>query len=110
MVRVAVVGAGYWGPNLIRNFAACPDTHLVAVCDRDEQRLTKAIAGYAGVEAISNFDDLLQSPGSGRARRCFFTSTTTFGKPSSARHRYSSKVSYAKTAACSTCLTPTIRS
>jgi predicted dehydrogenase len=59
MIRVAVVGAGYWGPNLIRNFAACPDTHLVAVCDRDERRLTKAIAGYADVEAVPQFDDLL---------------------------------------------------
>lgn len=59
MVRVAVVGAGYWGPNLIRNFAACPDTHLVAVCDRDEGRLAKAIASYAGVEAIPNYNDLL---------------------------------------------------
>jgi predicted dehydrogenase len=59
MIRVAVVGAGYWGPNLIRNFAACPDTHLVAVCDRDEHRLAKAIAGYAGVEAIPQFENLL---------------------------------------------------
>jgi len=59
MIRVAVVGAGYWGPNLIRNFAACPDTHLVAVCDRDGCRLAKAIAGYPGVEAIPEFDDLL---------------------------------------------------
>ncbi len=59
MIRVAVVGAGYWGPNLIRNFAACPDTHLVAVCDRDERRSAKAVAGYAGVETIRQFDDLL---------------------------------------------------
>ncbi len=59
MIRVAVVGAGYWGPNLIRNFVACPDTHLVAVCDRDELRLAKAIASYSGVEAMPQFDDLL---------------------------------------------------
>ena len=31
MITVAVVGAGYWGPNLIRNFAACPNARLVAV-------------------------------------------------------------------------------
>ncbi len=59
MIRVAVAGAGYWGPNLIRNFVACPDTLLVAVCDRDAQRLSKAIAGYAGVDAVAQFDELL---------------------------------------------------
>ena len=59
MIRVAVVGAGYWGPNLIRNFSACPDTQLVAVCDRDEKRLGKAIGGLPGVEAVREFDELL---------------------------------------------------
>src|SRR5262245_52001732 len=59
MIRVAVVGAGYWGPNLIRNFAACPDTHLVAVCDRDEQRLAKVLAGYPGVEPVRVFEELI---------------------------------------------------
>jgi predicted dehydrogenase len=59
MVRVAVAGAGYWGPNLIRNFAACPDTQLVAVCDRDEKRLAKALAGFPGVEGVTQFDELL---------------------------------------------------
>jgi predicted dehydrogenase len=62
MIRVAVVGAGYWGPNLIRNFAGCPDTQLVAVCDRDEKRLASALRGYQGVEGIRDFDDLLASP------------------------------------------------
>lgn len=59
MIRVAVVGAGYWGPNLIRNFVACPDTQLVAVCDRDERSLDKALRGYPGVAAVRNFDDFL---------------------------------------------------
>jgi predicted dehydrogenase len=59
MIRVAVVGAGYWGPNLIRNFAGCPDTELVAVCDRDEQRLAKVLSGYPGVEPVREFDELL---------------------------------------------------
>jgi len=59
MIRVAVVGAGYWGPNLIRNFAACPDTQLVAVCDRDQERLANVLGGYPGVKAVPEFDDLL---------------------------------------------------
>jgi len=60
MVRVAVVGAGYWGPNLIRNFSACPDTELVAVCDRDEERLAKVLRPYPGVEAVDDFDRILR--------------------------------------------------
>ena len=32
-LSVGVIGCGYWGPNLIRNFTACPLTEVVAVCD-----------------------------------------------------------------------------
>ena len=35
---VAVVGAGYWGPNLVRNFRSSSDWELVAVCDLDVNR------------------------------------------------------------------------
>jgi predicted dehydrogenase len=58
-INVAVVGAGYWGPNLIRNFVACPDAKLVAVCDKDRARLDKVLAGYPGVEAIESHEALL---------------------------------------------------
>lgn len=59
MIRVAVIGAGYWGPNLIRNFVACPDTQLAAVCDRDDERLGDALRGYPGVEPVREFSQLL---------------------------------------------------
>ena len=62
MLAVAVVGAGYWGPNLIRNFAACPDTNLVAVCDKDPARLKKVLTNYPAVEGIQDFDALLARP------------------------------------------------
>jgi predicted dehydrogenase len=38
-VRVAVVGLGYWGPNLVRNFNELACAEVVAVCDRDVERL-----------------------------------------------------------------------
>lgn len=59
MINVAVVGAGYWGPNLIRNFTACPDTHLAAVCDKDAVRLKRVLAPYPSVDPIGDFDSLL---------------------------------------------------
>jgi predicted dehydrogenase len=58
MINVAVIGAGYWGPNLIRNFVACPDTKLVAVCDKDPQRLAKVITNYPNVAAFHDVDEL----------------------------------------------------
>jgi predicted dehydrogenase len=62
MLRVAVIGAGYWGPNLVRNFVACPDTELVAVCEPDAGRLKKVLAGYPAVEGIPDLDCLLARP------------------------------------------------
>jgi predicted dehydrogenase len=59
MIRIAVIGAGYWGPNLIRNFVACPEAKLVAVCDKDRARLDKVLTGYPGVEAIESYEVLL---------------------------------------------------
>lgn len=59
MIRVGVIGAGYWGPNLIRNFVACPETELVAVCDRDAGRLKKVLTGYPSVAGVGEIDALL---------------------------------------------------
>ena len=38
-IGVAVIGCGYWGPNLIRNFSSCKATRVVMICDRDRTRL-----------------------------------------------------------------------
>ncbi|MFN0195652.1 MAG: Gfo/Idh/MocA family protein [Planctomycetaceae bacterium] len=62
MIRMAVVGAGYWGPNLIRNFMMCPTTELVAVCDLDAGRLQKVLSQYPGVQPMTSFDELLARP------------------------------------------------
>lgn len=59
MIRVAVIGAGYWGPNLIRNFSTCRDTRLVAVCDKDPTLLNKVLASYPGVDAVDSFESLI---------------------------------------------------
>ncbi|AZN29013.1 Gfo/Idh/MocA family oxidoreductase [Flaviflexus salsibiostraticola] len=60
-LRVAVIGAGYWGPNLARNFAASPDWDLVAICDRDRAR-AEALARNTGGPAIAeSVDELLDS-------------------------------------------------
>lgn len=61
-IGVAVVGAGYWGPNLVRNFLASPDFHLLAVCDLDVNRARRVLGRYSTVEATSDLDAVLADP------------------------------------------------
>jgi predicted dehydrogenase len=54
-----VVGCGYWGPNLVRNFRALPDCDLKLVCDLDEKRLKHMRSLYPEIEADTDFDHML---------------------------------------------------
>jgi predicted dehydrogenase len=58
-LRIAVIGAGYWGPNLIRNFASNPDWDLVAVCDLDESRARRVIGVRSTVDVETSLARLL---------------------------------------------------
>jgi predicted dehydrogenase len=61
-LRVGVVGAGYWGPNLVRNFRGSPDWDLVAVCDLDEARAQKVVGDRSTVEVETSLARLLARP------------------------------------------------
>ena len=56
---MAVVGLGYWGPNLARNIAACPDTNLRYLCDLDADRLQRAAAPYPSVKTSADLNEIL---------------------------------------------------
>ena len=58
-LRVAVIGAGYWGPNLIRNFEACPVTDLRTVCDLDVERAKRVLGRHSTVTATASLDEVL---------------------------------------------------
>ena len=58
-LRAAVVGAGYWGPNLARNFRNSPDWDLVAVCDLDADRARKVVGARSTVDVMTSVSDLL---------------------------------------------------
>ena len=49
-IGLAVVGTGYWGPNLVRNVAGASGASLVAICDLDQERLAKMSGGVAVVK------------------------------------------------------------
>jgi predicted dehydrogenase len=57
-----VVGLGYWGPNLARNFAALRDAELTWVCDRSDTALAKAAAQYPDIRVSTDFQELLADP------------------------------------------------
>ena len=61
-VSVAVVGAGYWGPNLTRNLLACPATDLRWVCDLELSRARDVVGARTAVSVTDTFDDVLNDP------------------------------------------------
>jgi predicted dehydrogenase len=59
VIRVAAVGAGYWGPNLIRNLSELPGAELRVICDEDEERLRKIGRRYPGVALVTDLEAVL---------------------------------------------------
>ena len=59
-VGVAVIGYGYWGPNLVRNFANTDGAEVVAVSDLDAQRLSSVNRQRPGIVTTTDYRDLLK--------------------------------------------------
>src|SRR4051812_5389396 len=59
-LRVGIVGAGYWGPNLIRNFSSCPLTEVAAVCDASPARLEAIGRTHGHLTLVGSLDQLLE--------------------------------------------------
>ncbi len=61
MLNIAVVGCGYWGPNLIRNFGSLSECKVKLVCDADADRLAYIKELNPSVETTSEFDNLVKN-------------------------------------------------
>jgi predicted dehydrogenase len=61
-IGAAVVGCGYWGPNLVRNLSETPEFHLHALCDKDPDPLAALGRRYPQARTVSDFDDVLADP------------------------------------------------
>lgn len=59
MIRIGVVGCGYWGPNLIRNFITYPNTDLIWACDLDAKRMGEILSPYPGVRQTTEYQEML---------------------------------------------------
>src|SRR5579872_4795908 len=62
-IKVGVVGCGYWGPNLIRNFRSLSDCTLKMMCDVSETRLTHLRSLYPEVEGATDYGHVLNGAG-----------------------------------------------
>ena len=58
--KVGIIGYGYWGPNLARNFYELPSAHLVAIADVQEERLKRAKSRYPGVALVTDYQELFK--------------------------------------------------
>jgi predicted dehydrogenase len=62
MIKIGIIGYGYWGPNLVRNFAESSTGIVAAVADLDEKKLELVRKRYPGVKTTTDFQDLLRDP------------------------------------------------
>lgn len=59
-LSIGVVGCGYWGPNLVRNFRTIANCNVKAICDVNEGRLRHLKSLYPEVETVNNFERFLE--------------------------------------------------
>ncbi|HKY30835.1 MAG TPA: Gfo/Idh/MocA family oxidoreductase [Pyrinomonadaceae bacterium] len=58
MIRVGVIGYGYWGPNLVRNFMEASGSTVAAVCDMRSERLATLNSRYPSIRTLNSCDEL----------------------------------------------------
>jgi predicted dehydrogenase len=61
MIKLGVIGYGYWGPNIVRNFSAHQDCKVVAVCDKNPAALARVLVRHPGVRLMTEADDIVTS-------------------------------------------------
>ena len=62
MIRVGVIGYGYWGPNLVRNFGESPGARVACVSDLRPERLAQVKARYPAVKVTTSHRELIEEP------------------------------------------------
>jgi predicted dehydrogenase len=61
MVNIGVIGYGYWGPNIVRNFSTIDEVSVVAVCDRNLEVLKKVAGANTGITTFTDPLEMLRS-------------------------------------------------
>lgn len=62
MINIGIIGCGYWGPNLIRNFSQLPSANMCRACDKDTERLQRMQSLYPSLQTTQDAEDLFHDP------------------------------------------------
>jgi len=62
MINIGVVGCGYWGPNIIRNFNSLKECRVKTICDLSEERLAHMTKLYPSFKTTPDYDQLVNDP------------------------------------------------
>src|SRR5271163_997125 len=62
MIRIGVIGYGYWGPNVVRNFHTHEDSEVVMVCDKSPKSLERLKKAHPDMPSTTEPNDILKSP------------------------------------------------
>ena len=60
-MNIGVIGLGYWGPNIVRNFRAHPEVEKIYCCDLDFERVKKVMSSY-NIECKKNYNEIINDP------------------------------------------------
>lgn len=58
MLNIAVIGYGYWGPNLVRNFVEAPNANVIMVADAKPENLTRVTSRYPTIQTSTSASDI----------------------------------------------------
>ena len=61
-IKVGVIGVGYWGPNIIRNFIANKDTEVIMCADLKKERLDFVTSLYPKIKTTTNYKEVIKDP------------------------------------------------
>jgi predicted dehydrogenase len=62
MIKIGVIGYGYWGPNLVRNFVETKGLTVACVADLDPQKLEIVEKRYPGIRTTTHFEEMINDP------------------------------------------------
>ncbi len=62
MITIGIIGYGYWGPNIVRNFSSANDVAVACICDRNVESLLRAKKAYPHIRVTGECEEVLSSP------------------------------------------------
>ena len=62
MINIGIIGYGYWGPNIVRNFSSIEGVKVHSICDSSQSALNRACKAYSHIASTGDYSDVLTSP------------------------------------------------